>query len=69
VVLECANGLFCLVAAMHVRWDKLKLGILLEGDGFLISRAGLIVQIWRSTEQLWAAKRVMMALQVVMQPQ
>ncbi len=29
---------------MHVRRDKLKLGVPLEGDGFLISGAGFIVQ-------------------------
>ncbi len=44
MVLECANGVLCLIAAVHVRRDKLKLGIPLEGDGFLISGAGFIVQ-------------------------
>ncbi len=44
VVLECANGVLRFIAAVHVRRDKLKLGVPLEGDGFLISGAGLIVQ-------------------------
>ncbi len=33
-----------LIAVVHVRRDELKLGIPLEGDGFLISGAGFIVQ-------------------------
>ena len=33
-----------MIAAVHVRRDELKLGIPLEGDGFLISGAGFIVQ-------------------------
>ncbi len=44
MVLECANGALRSIAAVHVRRDELKLGILLEGDGFLISGAGFIVQ-------------------------
>ncbi len=44
MVLECANGTLCSIAAVHVRRDELKLGIPLEGDGFLISGAGFIVQ-------------------------
>ncbi len=44
VVLECANSVLPLIAAVHVRRDELKLGISLEGDGFLISGAGFIVQ-------------------------
>jgi hypothetical protein len=44
VVLECANSALCLIAAVHVRRNELKLGIPLEGDGFLISGAGFIVQ-------------------------
>ncbi len=44
VVLECANGALRSIAVVHVRRDKLKLGIPLEGDGFLISGAGFIVQ-------------------------
>ncbi len=43
-VLECANGAFHLIAAVHVRRDELKLGDLLECDGFLISGAGFIVK-------------------------
>ncbi len=44
VVLEYANGALHLIAAVHVRRDKLKLGVPLEGDGFLINGAGFIVQ-------------------------
>ena len=44
MVLECANGTLCSIAAVHVSRDELKLGIPLEGDGFLISSAGFIVQ-------------------------
>ncbi len=44
VVLECANGGLRLIAAVHVRRDELKLGVPLEGDGFLISSAGFIFQ-------------------------
>ncbi len=33
-----------LIAVVYVRRDELKLGILLEGDGFLIRGAGFIVQ-------------------------
>ena len=44
MVLECANGTLRLIAAVHVRRNELKLGIPLEGDGFLIRGAGVIVQ-------------------------
>ncbi len=44
VVLECANGALRSIVAVHVRRDVLKLGVPLEGDGFLISGAGFIVQ-------------------------
>ncbi len=44
MVLECANGALHSIAVVHVRRDKLKLGVPLEGDGFLISGAGFIVQ-------------------------
>ncbi len=44
MVLECANGPLRLIAAVHVGRDELKLGVPLEGDGFLMSGAGFIVQ-------------------------
>ncbi len=44
VVLECAKSAFSLVLAMHVRWNKLKFCIPLEGDSFLVFRAGLVVK-------------------------
>jgi hypothetical protein len=44
MVLECANSTFSPVLAMHVRWDKLKFCIPLEGDCFLVFRAGLVVE-------------------------
>jgi len=44
VVLDGANGVLCLIAAMHVRGDELEGGVLLEGDGFFVRRAGFIVQ-------------------------
>jgi hypothetical protein len=42
VVLEGANGPLCPIAAMHVRENKLKGDVLLEGDGFFVGRAGFI---------------------------
>jgi len=44
VVLEGANGVLHPIAAMHVRRDKLEFGVPLEGDGFFVRRAGLIIQ-------------------------
>jgi hypothetical protein len=44
VVLEHANSAFILVLAMHVQWDKLEFCIPLEGDCFLVCRAGLVVK-------------------------
>ncbi len=44
MVLECVNGMLCSIAVVHVRKDELKLDVPLEGDGFLISGAGFIVQ-------------------------
>ncbi len=44
VVLEGANSALCLIAAMHVRGDKLEGGIPLEGDGFFVSQAGFVIQ-------------------------
>ncbi len=44
VVLECANSAFSPVVAMHVRWDKLEFHVPLEGDFYLIHRAGLVVK-------------------------
>jgi hypothetical protein len=44
VVLERANSTFSLVLAMHIWRDKLELGILLEGDGFFVCHAGLVVK-------------------------
>ena len=45
VDLERAIGALCSIVMVHVRWDKLKLGFPLEGDGFLISGAGFIVSV------------------------
>jgi hypothetical protein len=36
---------------MHIRRDQLKLGLPGKGDGVLVGRTGLIVQVWRSTER------------------
>jgi hypothetical protein len=44
VVLECVNSAFSLVLMMHVWQDKLELGIPLEGDGFLVCHAVLVVK-------------------------
>jgi hypothetical protein len=44
MVLECANSMFSLVLAMHVWWDKLEFCVPLEGDCFLVCRAGLVVK-------------------------
>ncbi len=38
------NGPLCPIAAMHVRGNKLKGGIPLEGDGFFVGRAGFVIQ-------------------------
>ncbi len=43
VVLECANSAFSPVLAMHIRRYKLEFGVPLEGDGFFVCHAGLIV--------------------------
>jgi hypothetical protein len=44
VVLERANSKFSPVVVMHIWWDKLELGIPLEGDGFLVCLTGLVVK-------------------------
>ncbi len=44
VVLECANGALCPIAAIHVWRDELEGGIPLEGDCFFISGAGFVIQ-------------------------
>jgi hypothetical protein len=44
VVLERVNSVFSPVAAMHIRQDKLELGVLHDGDGFLVCRTGLVVE-------------------------
>ncbi len=44
VVLECANGALCQIAAMCVWRDKLEGGLPLEGERFFISRAGFVIQ-------------------------
>jgi hypothetical protein len=44
VILECANGAFHPIAAMHVWRDKLEGGIPLEGDCFFIGGAGFVIQ-------------------------
>jgi hypothetical protein len=46
----------------HVKRDELKLGVPLEGDGFLISSAGFIVQDLEINSKAAAANRVMMEL-------
>ncbi len=44
VVLECANGMLHLIAAMHVWRGKQEGDVLLEGGCFFISRAGYVIQ-------------------------
>jgi hypothetical protein len=44
VVLEGANGPFCLIAAMHVRRNKLEGGLPLEDDSFFVGHAGFVIQ-------------------------
>ncbi len=44
VVLERANSAFSPVSMMHIWWDKLEVGVPLEGDGFFVCHAGLIVK-------------------------
>ncbi len=44
VVLERANSTFILVSGMHIWWDKLELGVPLEGDDFFVCHAGLVVK-------------------------
>jgi hypothetical protein len=44
VVLERENGAFHSVAMVHIRWDKLELGMPLEGDSFVVCHAGFIVE-------------------------
>ena len=44
MVLEGVNGTFCLIAAMHVRGNKLEGGgIPLESDGLLVSHTGFVI--------------------------
>ncbi len=44
MVLERANGAFCPIVVMHVWRDELEGGVPLEGDCFLISGAGFVIQ-------------------------
>ena len=44
MVLEGANGALRPITAMHVRRDELEFGVLLEGDGFFVRRAGFVIQ-------------------------
>jgi hypothetical protein len=44
MVLERVNRAFSLVLVMHIWWDKLELGIPLEGDGFFVCHAGLVIK-------------------------
>jgi hypothetical protein len=44
VILECANGVFCPIAVMHVWRDKLESGVLFEGDCFFIGGDGFVIQ-------------------------
>ncbi len=44
MILECANGVLCPIAAMHVWRDELEGGIPLEHDCFFIGGAGFIIQ-------------------------
>ncbi len=44
VILERVNSTFSPVLAMHVWWEKLEFCIPLEGDCFLVFRAGLVVE-------------------------
>jgi hypothetical protein len=42
--LNTKNGAFCSVAMMHIRREKLELGMPLQGDSFLVCHPGLIVR-------------------------
>ncbi len=44
MVLECANGEFCPILAMHVWRDELEGGVPLEGDCFFLSGARFVIQ-------------------------
>jgi len=44
VVLEGANGALHPITAMHVQRDELEFGVLLEGDGFFVRQAGIVIQ-------------------------
>ncbi len=44
MVLECVNGAFRPIAAMHVWRYKLDGGVPLEGDCFFIRRVGFVIQ-------------------------
>jgi hypothetical protein len=44
VVLEGANGALRPITMMHVQGDELEFGVLLEGDGFFVRRAGFVIQ-------------------------
>ncbi len=44
MILECANGAFCLIAAMHVWKDKLESGVTFKGDCFFKGSAGFVIQ-------------------------
>ncbi len=44
VVLECVDSMFNPVLVMHIWWDKLEFGAPLEGNGFFVCCAGLVVK-------------------------
>ncbi len=44
MVLEGVNGTLCLIAAMHVRGNKLEGGIPLECDGLFVRQADFVIQ-------------------------
>ncbi len=66
MILECANGASCPIAAMHVWRDALESGVPFEGDCFFIGSAALLSRIWRSMESPRATKCVIMVLYVEM---
>ena len=42
--IECTDGMLCLVAAMHIRWDLLVLAVPFVGDAVNVHGAGFVVK-------------------------
>ena len=62
VVLDGANGVLCLIAAMHVRGMSWKVAFYLKVMASLYAKLASLSRIWRSTERPRAARRVMIKL-------